>query len=137
MRQGKCRRLSKHRQSLVTLSRRSDIHYEEDYSTIPSVFGALKHDNFSRHSLVKQLEGSEMDGPSPLRRNSHSNTSPDHHHSHHHHGQVPPPRLYRRASLDDLEHDSCLLAPTTENRIIKLTPEVSDHNIFLLLLYRV
>lgn len=98
MRQGKCKRLSKHRQSLVTLSR--------------------------RHSLVKQLEGSELDGPSPIRRNSHNNSSFDHHHSHHHHGQIPAHRIYRRASLDDLESESCLLAPAVEGRIIKLNPEI-------------
>ncbi|XP_065211905.1 trifunctional nucleotide phosphoesterase protein YfkN isoform X2 [Planococcus citri] len=97
MRQGKSKRLSKHRQSLVTLSR--------------------------RHSLVKQLEGSELDGPSPLRRIPNSPTE-HHHQHHHHHGQVPLPRVNRRASLDDLEQESCLLAPTIENRIVKLTPEI-------------
>ncbi|XKL59322.1 hypothetical protein PGB90_000338 [Kerria lacca] len=100
IRQGKSKRLSKHRQSLVTLSR--------------------------RHSLVKQLEGNELDGPSPLRRSSHSNTTADHHHhhSHHHHGQIPLPKMLRRASLDDLEHESCLLAPVVEGRIIKINPEI-------------
>lgn len=74
---------------------------------------------------MKQLEGSELDGPSPLKRNSHNNPSFDYHHSHHHHGQIPAHRIYRRASLDDLESESCLLAPTVEGRIIKLNPEVS------------
>ncbi|VVC86374.1 unnamed protein product [Leptidea sinapis] len=62
---------SKHRQSLVTLSR--------------------------RHSLVKMLENSSLDGPPPLRR-----------------------ALTRRASLDDLEQNACELAPKIENRIIIL-----------------
>lgn len=76
---------------------------------------------------MKQLEGNELDGPSPLRRSSHSNTTADHHHhhSHHHHGQIPLPKMLRRASLDDLEHESCLLAPVVEGRIIKINPEAS------------
>lgn len=81
-----------------------------------------------RHSLVKQLEGSELDGPSPLRRTSHS--SSDHYHQHHLHNQIQLPRVYRRASLDDLEQESCLLAPTVENRIVKLTPEVGWRFLF-------
>nr|XP_049701815.1 snake venom 5'-nucleotidase isoform X1 [Helicoverpa armigera] len=79
-------RPSKHRQSLVTLSR--------------------------RHSLVKMLDGSvELDGPPPLRRASSAAVEPT---SHGHH------RLTRRASLDDLEQQSCELAPKLENRIIVL-----------------
>ena len=81
--------------------------------------------------MVKQLEGSELDGPSPLRRNSHQNSVE--HHPHHRHGQGVSPRLHRRASLDDLESESCLLAPTVEGRIIKLTPEVSNIMVNLLI----
>ncbi|XP_045505601.1 snake venom 5'-nucleotidase isoform X2 [Colias croceus] len=76
-------RPSKHRQSLVTLSR--------------------------RHSLVKMLDGSELDGPPPLRRAS---SAAEGQHTHH--------RLTRRASLDDLEQNACDLAPKVENRIIIL-----------------
>ncbi|KAL4719192.1 hypothetical protein ACJJTC_015262, partial [Scirpophaga incertulas] len=79
-------RHSKHRQSLVTLSR--------------------------RHSLVKMLDGSELDGPPPLRRASSVAVEPTTHTTHH--------RLTRRASLDDLEQQSCELAPKVENRIIVL-----------------
>ncbi|CAG5057560.1 unnamed protein product [Parnassius apollo] len=75
-------RPSKHRQSLVTLSR--------------------------RHSLVKMLDGSELDGPPPLRRASSAAMEPTPHHH----------RLTRRASLDDLEQNACDLAPKIENRII-------------------
>lgn len=94
---------------------------------------------YVRHSLVKQLEGTELDGPSPIRRNSHSLNEhsiqhPHHHHHHHHHLHhcpIPPPKMHRRASLDDLEQESCLLAPTVENRIIKLTTEVTfDSSLF-------
>ncbi|XP_069355858.1 snake venom 5'-nucleotidase isoform X1 [Maniola hyperantus] len=77
-------RPSKHRQSLVTLSR--------------------------RHSLVKMLDNSELDGPPPLRRASSVSVEP--HITHH--------RLTRRASLDDLEQSACELAPKIENRIIIL-----------------
>ncbi|KAG8235931.1 hypothetical protein J437_LFUL015996 [Ladona fulva] len=99
VRLGKTKRHSKHRQSLVTLSR--------------------------RHSLVKMLEGSELDGPPPIRASSLGSDSEsedkDHHPTHHH----PParPRLTRRASLDDLEQESCDLCPKVEGRIILLTPE--------------
>ncbi|KAJ8710361.1 hypothetical protein PYW07_009727 [Mythimna separata] len=79
-------RPSKHRQSLVTLSR--------------------------RHSLVKMLDVSELDGPPPLRRASSAAVEPTSHTGHH--------RLTRRASLDDLEQQSCELAPKLENRIIVL-----------------
>ncbi|CAB3259449.1 unnamed protein product [Arctia plantaginis] len=79
-------RPSKHRQSLVTLSR--------------------------RHSLVKMLDASDLDGPPPLRRASSVAVEPTSHSSHH--------RLTRRASLDDLEQQSCELAPKLENRIIVL-----------------
>ncbi|CAG9131161.1 unnamed protein product [Plutella xylostella] len=72
VRTGKARH-SKHRQSLVTLSR--------------------------RHSLVKMLDGSEL---------------ADRRHC------AAPPLLTRRASLDDLEQQSCELAPKIENRIVVL-----------------
>jgi len=95
---------------------------------------------FFRHSLVKMLDGvgGELDGPPPLRRgstvdnagdNRHSpSPSPPHPHVHPH----PPPhthaqsrsRLTRRASLDDLEQESCQLSPKIEGRIVILTDEV-------------
>lgn len=84
VRTGKSRH-SKHRQSLVTLSR--------------------------RHSLVKMLDGSELDGPPPLRRAS-STAVETHHITYNHH------RLTRRASLEDLEQQSCDLAPKIDNRIV-------------------
>ncbi|XP_023711596.1 mannosylglucosyl-3-phosphoglycerate phosphatase isoform X2 [Cryptotermes secundus] len=114
IRLGKTKRHSKHRQSLVTLSR--------------------------RYSLVKMLDGAggELDGPPPIRRastvdinagdNRHSpSPSPPHPHTHAH----PPPhthaqlrsRLTRRASLDDLEQESCQLTPRIEGRIVILTDE--------------
>ncbi|KAF5285172.1 hypothetical protein FQA39_LY16739 [Lamprigera yunnana] len=85
MRMGKTRKQSKHRQSLVTLSR--------------------------RHSLVKMLDGSELDGPPPLRRASTVESPTVSQASHH-------PRLTRRASLDDLEFESCQLTPKIDHRII-------------------
>jgi 5'-nucleotidase len=95
---------------------------------------------FFRHSLVKMLDGigGELDGPPPLRRSStvdnagdsrHSpSPSPPHPHTHPH----PPPhthaqsrsRLTRRASLDDLEQETCQLSPKIEGRIVILTDEV-------------
>ncbi|XP_071053537.1 mannosylglucosyl-3-phosphoglycerate phosphatase isoform X2 [Onthophagus taurus] len=81
IRQGKTKKLSKHRQSLVTLSR--------------------------RHSLVKMLDGTELDGPPPLRRSSTVEVNPQ-----------QTTRLTRRASLDDLEQESCQLTPKLEQRII-------------------
>ncbi|XP_047120088.1 trifunctional nucleotide phosphoesterase protein YfkN isoform X1 [Schistocerca piceifrons] len=98
MRLGKTKRHSKHRQSLVTLSR--------------------------RHSLVKMLDGGELDGPTPLRRSTTvdvgSGEGPRH-------SPSPPPqprnRLTRRASLDDLEHESCQLMPRVEGRIVILTDQ--------------
>lgn len=86
MRLGKSRRVSKHRQSLVTLSR--------------------------RHSLVKGLDGEELDGPPPLRR-GHTIDS-----------KARP--LARRASLDDLERPSCQLAPVIERRIVKIDKHVLE-----------
>lgn len=62
------------------------------------------------------LEGNELDGPPPLRRAStvESPTVPVHH---------PGARLTRRASLDDLEQESCQLTPKMEHRIIIITSE--------------
>nr|CAD7573237.1 unnamed protein product [Timema californicum] len=111
MRLGKTRRHSKHRQSLVTLSR--------------------------RHSLIKMLDTStDLDGPPPLRR---SNTMevggtgmrhspPQTHPSHSPHSAQPQRggRLMRRASLDDLEQESCQLSPKLEGRIVILTDELAN-----------
>ncbi|XP_034243359.1 trifunctional nucleotide phosphoesterase protein YfkN isoform X2 [Thrips palmi] len=109
MRLGKTNRHSKHRQSLVTLSR--------------------------RHSLVKTLDG-DLDGPTPLRRSStigeHGHTNHSSHSTHgmchgplHVHPDRRSPRshLVRRASLEDLEQESCELCPRIEGRIVKLTEE--------------
>ncbi|CAH1640819.1 unnamed protein product [Spodoptera littoralis] len=126
-------RPSKHRQSLVTLSR--------------------------RHSLVKMLDGSELDGPPPLRRASSAAAEPMSHTGHHshrrptagpwspyppygaepsdHHGWDPIELMPIRSreglngfpglrlevqewEQDDLEQQSCELAPRLENRIIVL-----------------
>lgn len=85
--------------------------------------------------------GGELDGPPPIRRtstadvntgdNRHSpSPSPPHHHTHpiphqppHTHTQSRS-RLTRRASLDDLEQESCKLTPKIEGRIVILTDEV-------------
>lgn len=81
--------------------------------------------------------GGELDGPPPLRRastvdiiagdNRHSpSPSPPHPHTHpppHTHTQLRS-RLTRRASLDDLEQESCQLSPRIEGRIVILTDEV-------------
>lgn len=93
MRLGKTKKHSKHRQSLVTLSR--------------------------RHSLVKMLDGSELDGPPPLRRASTIESSAHSPPTSHHTGT----RLTRRASLDDLEQESCQLTPKLDHRIIILNSE--------------
>lgn len=90
MRLGKTKKQSKHRQSLVTLSR--------------------------RHSLVKMLDGSELDGPPPLRRASTIETS---NHNNIHYAS----KLTRRASLDDLEQESCQLIPKIDHRIIVINSE--------------
>jgi hypothetical protein len=80
-----------------------------------------------RHSLVKMLESSESsDAPPPLRRASTVDQ------------ESPPPhplrnRLTRRASIDDLEQESCELHPRTEGRIVILTPEVSSEREWRLL----
>ncbi|XP_066142642.1 mannosylglucosyl-3-phosphoglycerate phosphatase isoform X2 [Euwallacea fornicatus] len=90
MRLGKTKKQSKHRQSLVTLSR--------------------------RHSLVKMLDCSELDGPPPLRRASTIET-PSHNNFHH------STKLTRRASLDDLEQETCQLIPKIDQRIIVINNE--------------
>lgn len=62
------------------------------------------------------LDGAELDGPPPLRRASTVETpvSPlTHQHT----------RLTRRASLDDLEQESCQLTPKIDHRIIVITSE--------------
>lgn len=115
--------------SLKTHSISSDLRYLEHRISL------------FRHSLVKMLDGAggELDGPPPIRRastvdvnagdNRHSpSPSPPHPHTHSH---LPPhthaqsrSRLTRRASLDDLEQESCQLTPRIEGRIVILTDEV-------------
>ncbi|XP_053673374.1 snake venom 5'-nucleotidase [Anopheles nili] len=93
VRMGKCHH-TKHRQSLVTLSR--------------------------RHSMVQMLENLELDGPSPIRRKSCAMLPKMEHHLCNNRG-----KLLRRASLDDLEHNSCQLAPAIQHRIIAV--QNNDH----------
>ncbi|CAH1162955.1 unnamed protein product [Phaedon cochleariae] len=91
IRLGKSKKHSKHRQSLVTLSR--------------------------RHSLVKMLDNNDLDGPPPLRRASTvdaSTATPLAHHT---------SKLTRRASLDDLEQESCQLTPRIDHRIVVISSE--------------
>lgn len=101
MRLGKTKKHSKHRQSLVTLSR--------------------------RHSLVKMLDGSELDGPPPLRRASTVETHSPPHPPHHTHspgaGTMGGSKLMRRASLDDLEQESCQLTPKIDHRIVVINTD--------------
>ncbi|RZF33607.1 hypothetical protein LSTR_LSTR006985 [Laodelphax striatellus] len=122
VRTGKSRRMSRHRQSLVTLSRSTDensppsdgVNNEKDKSTV-------------RHSLVKMLDHTELDGPPPLRRSlTSSDSGSSNPASHPHPGHTPhaQPRLTRRASLDDLENDTCALSPRVEGRIVLLTDQV-------------
>ena len=89
----------------------------------------------------------DLDGPPPLRRSStigeHSHTPHSPHVSHSHnvphgtshnpaHGNAhvhperksPRSHLVRRASLEDLEQESCELSPKVEGRIVLLTEEV-------------
>nr|CAI5831330.1 unnamed protein product [Callosobruchus analis] len=104
MRLGKTKKHSKHRQSLVTLSR--------------------------KHSLVKNLDGStgDLDGPPPLRRASTVDSSS---------GSPPPTsgghhtKLTRRASLDDLEQESCQLTPRIEGRIVIINSEEKRQELIL------
>lgn len=104
MRLGKTGKHSKHRQSLVTLSR--------------------------RHSLVKSLDAG--DGPPVLRDSTAKATVaaatsvlPTGKHPINTRASPSPgrSRLSRRASLDDLEQESCDLTPKIEGRIIILTEE--------------
>ncbi|XP_067629887.1 mannosylglucosyl-3-phosphoglycerate phosphatase-like [Eurosta solidaginis] len=83
---------TKHRQSLVTLSR--------------------------RHSMVQMLENMDLDGPSPLRKLSvgHQAKIVDF-------PNTKVSKMSRRASLDDLEQSSCELAPTIQQRIIRILDE--------------
>lgn len=86
--------------------------------------------------------GGELDGPPPIRRastvdvntaDSRHSPSPSPPYPHTHPNPHPPPhvhaqsrsRLTRRASLDDLEQESCKLSPKIEGRIVILTEEVS------------
>lgn len=63
------------------------------------------------------LDGNELDGPPPLRRTSTIDASSAHPpHPHHN-------RLTRRASLDDLEQESCQLTPKIDHRIIIINNE--------------
>jgi 5'-nucleotidase len=81
---------SRHRQSLISLSR--------------------------RHSMIQMFDSIDLDGPSPMRRISISRmNSMDHSSSNF--------KMYRRASLDDLELESCQLAPSIQHRIIKIESE--------------
>ncbi|XP_068147223.1 mannosylglucosyl-3-phosphoglycerate phosphatase isoform X1 [Drosophila tropicalis] len=90
----KCGQNTKHRQSLVTLSR--------------------------RHSLVQCLDSLDLDGPSPIRKLSvgggHHNKSLDLSHGN-------SQKMLRRASLDDLEQSTCDLAPQLEHRIVMIQNE--------------
>lgn len=72
--------------------------------------------NISRHSLVKLLDGNELDGPPPLRRSSTVETNPTIIPNH-------TSRLTRRQSLDDLEQETCQLIPKIDQRIIILNSE--------------
>ncbi|XP_011186253.1 mannosylglucosyl-3-phosphoglycerate phosphatase isoform X3 [Zeugodacus cucurbitae] len=84
---------TKHRQSLVTLSR--------------------------RHSMVQMLEHLHLDGPSPIRKLSVGNQAK----SVDHHTNSKAPKMLRRASLEDLEQASCELAPTVQQRVIQIQDE--------------
>lgn len=75
-----------------------------------------------RHSLVKMLDGSELDGPPPLRRAS----TIEAHSPPQGAGAMSGSKLMRRASLDDLEQESCQLTPRIEHRIVVInTDEVN------------
>jgi 5'-nucleotidase len=76
--------------------------------------------------------GGELDGPPPLRRGSTVDSAVDNRHSpspsplhpHTHPHTQSRSRLTRRASLDDLEQETCQLSPKIEGRIVILTDEV-------------
>lgn len=59
--------------------------------------------------------GSELGGPSPLRRSSSIESPPQ--------SNQTPGRLTRRASLDDLENESCQLTPKIEHRIVIISSD--------------
>ncbi|XP_055387201.1 mannosylglucosyl-3-phosphoglycerate phosphatase isoform X2 [Condylostylus longicornis] len=90
-------RHTKHRQSLVTLSR--------------------------RHSMIQMLENLELDGPSPIRKLSFSHTSHNSKSIDSGSNSTTRPKLLRRASLDDLEQESCQLAPKMQHRITIIRDE--------------
>lgn len=96
MRMGKAKH-SKHRQSLVTLSR--------------------------RHSMIQMLDNLELDGPSPIRRISVTGAS--HPKCSENMSSTNTSKLLRRASLDDLEQVSCQLAPSIQHRIVMI--QTDDH----------
>lgn len=68
------------------------------------------------------LDGSELDGPPPLRRASTIDTST---YNNAHHGA----KLTRRASLDDLEQESCQLIPKIDQRIVVIGSEEVNGNV--------
>lgn len=76
---------SKHRQSLITLSR--------------------------RHSMVQMLDNLELDGPTPVRRISLSNVNPssNNHHFHHYHHHQPRSidAAIKRANVGSLIASNC------------------------------
>lgn len=94
---------TKHRQSLVTISRRS-----------------------SMCQLFEECE--ELDGPCPIRKLSHCK-SVDHGdttaHKEQHNGfagkeRSPRPPIARRPSVQEYEEITCQLAPKTQQRIIRI-----------------
>lgn len=97
IRLGKTKKQSKHRQSLVTLSR--------------------------RHSLVKNLDGTDLDGPPPLRKLSIQETNSINHIA---------SKASRRQSLEDLEQESCQLTPKIDHRIVIIGNEEKRKELELL-----
>lgn len=92
---------TKHRQSLVTISRRS--------------------------SMCQAFQDcDELDGPCPIRKLSHSKTFDQGEIHHMEHNGVstkeksPRPPLARRASVQEYEAITCQLAPKTQQRIIRI-----------------
>lgn len=73
------------------------------------------------------LDGSELDGPPPLRRASTVDYSNHNQHPPHTlHGNVSSAsgaKLMRRASLDDLEQETCQLTPKIDQRIIVINSD--------------
>ncbi|XP_017471282.1 PREDICTED: 5'-nucleotidase isoform X1 [Rhagoletis zephyria] len=83
---------TKHRQSLVTLSR--------------------------RHSMVQMLDNLDLNGPSPIRK-----LSVGHHAKSIDVSNTKASKMLRRPSLEDLEQASCELAPTVQERIVRIQSE--------------